>query len=91
MRWKGRRQSTNIEDRRGDSPDYAAAGAAPVVLRLLPALVRTKTGRTLLLVGVVVIFGSRLLGIDLFSRLLGGGASTTAQYQPSPEEQELVE
>jgi predicted metalloprotease len=53
--------------------------------------VRTKTGRTLLLVGVVVIFGGRLLGIDLLPLLLGGGTPTTAQYQPSPEEQELVE
>ena len=78
MRWKGRRQSTNIEDRRGDSPDYASAGAAPVVLRLLPALVRSKTGRTLLLVGVVVFFGSRLLGIDLLPMLLGGGAAPVA-------------
>ena len=91
MRWKGRRQSTNIEDRRGDSPNYAAAGAAPLVLRLLPALVRSKTGRTLLLVAVVVFFGSRLLGIDLLPMLLGGGGPAIAQYQPDAEEQELVE
>ena len=90
MRWKGRRQSTNIEDRRGDSASYATAGAAPLVLRLLPALVRTKTGRTLLLVGVVVLFGSRLLGIDLLPMLFGGGGASTVQYKPSAQEQELV-
>ena len=61
------------------------------MLRLLPALVRSKTGRTLLLVGVVVFFGSRLLGIDLLPLLLGGGSSTTAEYQPSAQEQALAE
>jgi len=91
MRWKGRRKSSNVDDRRGQSASYAAAGAAPLVLRLLPALVQTKIGRTLLIGGVVVFFGSRLLGIDLLPMLLGGGAATSTQYQPSAQEQELAE
>jgi predicted metalloprotease len=37
MRWKGGRRSSNVEDRRGESPGYSAAGAAPLVLRFLPA------------------------------------------------------
>ena len=41
MRWKGRRQSSNIEDRRGQSAGYGAAGysaarGAPVVERRAP-------------------------------------------------------
>jgi predicted metalloprotease len=41
-------------------------------------LVRTKTGRTILLVGVVVFIGSRMMGIDLLPLLLGGGGATTS-------------
>jgi predicted metalloprotease len=94
MRWKSGRRSGNIQDRRGDSPSYSAAGAAPLILRFLPALLRTKIGRTILIVGVVVIGGGRLLGVDVLSLFLGGGGvgSTT---QPSREftaqEQELAD
>jgi predicted metalloprotease len=41
-------------------------------------LVRTKTGRIILLIGVVVFFGSRLMGIDLLPMLLGGSGVTTS-------------
>ncbi|MFT4520858.1 MAG: putative metalloprotease [Halioglobus sp.] len=76
MRWKGGRRSNNIDDRRGEGASFASAGgAAPLLLRFLPALVRTKIGRTILILGVVVIFGGRMLGIDVLSPLLGGGGS----------------
>jgi predicted metalloprotease len=93
MRWKGRRQSDNIEDRRGQSPAYGAAAASPALLRLLPALVRSKTGRTVLIVGLLVIFGGRMLGIDVLGLFLGGGAAVSPQRSaaPSPAEQELAE
>jgi len=92
MRWKQGRRSDNIDDRRGQGPTYSAAGAAPLVLRLLPALVRTKIGRTILIVGVLVIFGGRLLGVDVLSLFLGGGGVAT---QPPPafteQEQQLAD
>ena len=72
MRWKNRRKSTNVEDRRGQRVGYGAAAAAPALLKFLPALFKTKTGRIILVVGVVVFFGSRLMGIDLLPLLLGG-------------------
>ena len=92
MRWKGGRRSSNVDDRRGESAGYTSAGAAPVLLRFLPALIRTKVGRTFLIVGVVVVFGSRFLGIDLLPLLLGGSVATApAQYTPSEQEQELAD
>lgn len=93
MRWKGRRQSTNVQDRRGESPRYAAAGAGGVMLlRLLPRMLASKTGRIVLLVGVMVIVGGRLLGIDLLPLLTGGSPTVTQpQWQPTPAEQELGE
>jgi predicted metalloprotease len=93
MRWKGGRRSSNIEDRRGESPGLGGTGGAPVLLRLLPALVRTRTGRVMLIFGVVIFFGSRMLGIDLLPLLLGGAPATTQSgtAEPSPEQQQLAE
>jgi predicted metalloprotease len=90
MRWKDDRRSDNIEDRRGQKVGYSLA-AAPVLLRFLPALIRSKTGRTLLIVGVLVVVGGRMLGVDVLSLLAGGGATTTGEYQASPQEEELKE
>lgn len=74
MRWKEGRKSTNVEDRRGQSAGLGG-GAGSGLLSFIPMLVRTKTGRIMLLIGVVVIFGSRMMGIDLLPLLLGGGES----------------
>lgn len=95
MQWKGGRRSSNVEDRRGRPVAAAAGGAAPLLLRFLPALVKTKTGRTILLVGVVVFLGSRMLGIDLLPMLLGnGGGPAVAQngkITVNPAQQALAE
>lgn len=90
MRWKGNRKSSNVEDRRGQGA-ASRAGTGSGLLNFLPMLIRTKTGRIMLLIGVVVFFGSRMLGIDLLPLLLGGGESTV-NTQPralSPEEKEM--
>jgi len=94
MRWENGRRSDNVEDRRGQSAGYSAAGAAPLLLRFLPAMIRSKTGRVILVVGVLLIFGGKLLGIDVLSLFLGGGG-VTATGQPSREfsqqEQQLAD
>lgn len=79
MRWKDGRRSSNVEDRRGQSAGLGG-GTGSGLLSFIPMLVRTKTGRIMLLVGVVVFFGSRMLGIDLLPMLVGGGG-------PAPTEQ----
>ncbi|MBU3070823.1 zinc metallopeptidase [Aestuariicella sp. G3-2] len=94
MRWKGRRQSSNVEDRRGESSGYSAAGSGAgvaMLFRFIPRMLGSKTGRMILIVGVVVIIGSRFLGIDLLPLLLGGGspAITQSSREPTPEEQQL--
>jgi predicted metalloprotease len=92
MRWRGGRRSENIEDRRGQGAAYGAAAAAPVVLRLLPALIRTKIGRIILVTGIVVIVGGRLLGIDVLSLFAGGGVTTGQSSAPlSAADQEMTE
>jgi uncharacterized protein len=92
MRWQGGRRSDNVEDRRGESPAYSAAGAAPVVLRLLPMLLRTKVGRIILITGVVVIIGGRMLGVDVLSLLAGGGVTSGQSSAPlSQADQQMAE
>jgi predicted metalloprotease len=96
MRWEDGRRSDNVEDRRGQSPrsGIGRMAAAPLVLfRFLPALVRSKSGRTILIVGIVLVFGSRMLGIDLMSMFVGGGVQAPAgtSQQISQEEQELAD
>jgi predicted metalloprotease len=56
-------------------------------------LVRSKTGRIILLVGVVVVFGGKMMGIDLMPMLLGGGgtAVTGQPYELTPAEKEMGE
>lgn len=93
MRWERGRRSDNVEDRRGQSAGLGAAGAAPLLLRFLPAMIRSKTGRVILVVGVIAIFGGKLLGIDVLSLFLGGGvgAPTQQSREFSAEEQQLAD
>ena len=90
MRWKGSRKSSNIEDRRGQSAGIGG-GSGSGLLSFIPMLVRTKTGRIMLLIGVVVFFGSRMMGIDLLPMLLGGGGSTVSSEprELTPAEKEM--
>ncbi len=92
MRWKDGRRSENVEDRRGESPGYGAAAAAPLVLRFLPALVRSKIGRGILVAGILIFIFGRLTGVDLFSLFLGGGAGPGGAPQEfTQQEQELAD
>ncbi len=92
MRWEGRRRSDNIDDRRGESPGYSSAAAAPLLLRFLPGLMRSKVGRWLLVGGVIVIFGGRMLGVDVLGLLLGGAQPVTNKPATfSQEEQQLAD
>lgn len=79
MKWEDGRRSDNIDDRRGKRAGFAAAGAAPLLLRIIPSLIRTKVGRTILIVGVVAIFGGQLLGVDMLSLVMGGGGAGGSQ------------
>jgi predicted metalloprotease len=91
MRWKDGRRSSNVEDRRGQSAGYNTAGSGSGLLSFIPMLVRTKTGRIMLLIGVVVFFGGKMMGIDLLPMLLGGGGAPVSgkPYELSAEEKEL--
>lgn len=94
MRWRGRRQSSNIEDRRfSRPPSRMALGGGGGLLRLLPMVFRLfgVKGGMLALVGIGAFM---YLGGDL-SGLLGTGAPSARapagqQQAASPREQEQV-
>ena len=85
MKWKGRRQSDNIDDRRGQSAGYGLSSGGSSLLSFLPMLIRSKTGRTVLVVGIVIFFGAKMMGIDLLPMLLGTGGPTTASTSSTQE------
>ena len=100
MRWKGRRQSSNVEDRRAASPrgtgGMRGTGGGGL-LRLLPVLVRVLGVRGTLVaavaVGALLYFGCGDLGSLVGGS--GGGipspAGQATQVETSPAEAELVE
>tara|TARA_R110002020_G_scaffold189757_2_gene389048 strand:+ start:3313 stop:4155 length:843 start_codon:yes stop_codon:yes gene_type:complete len=68
------------------------AGGVLLLLRFLPMMLRSKVGRIVLVLGVLVFFGARLLGIDLL-QVGDGGAQTASRsaQEFTPQEQELAE
>lgn len=95
MRWKTGKRSENVEDRRGRGAMMGAVGIAPLVFRFLPYLIKSKTGRTILMLGAVAFFGTRMLGIDILPMILGGnaggGSQSSGQQELSAADQEAGE
>lgn len=95
MKWQGRRQSSNIEDRRGQGGSRMGAGGfSPLLIGPLLKILFSKTG---LIIAGVFIVGSIVMGynpLNLLSSLLGGGGSqgftTDTTYAPTAEEQEMA-
>lgn len=95
MKWKGKRQSSNIEDRRGQSGSGRGAGGFnPMLIGPLIKLLFSKTG--LVIVGLFLAF-SFFTGNNPLSLLgqffLGGNNPTESSvpYQGTLEENEMAE
>ena len=94
MKWKGKRQSSNVDDRRGQSGSGRRSGGInPMLLGPLIRLLFSKTG--LIIVGVFLA-GSLLTGnnpLSLLGNFFGGGGSQTQSsvpYKGTPENNELA-
>ena len=95
MKWQGKRQSSNIDDRRGKSGSgMGGGGFNPLLIGPLLKILFSKTG--LIIVGVLVVF-SVVTGTNPLS-LIGGmmgrggqGFTTETNYQPTAEEDRLAE
>ncbi len=86
MEWKGRRQSTNVDDARGQKMVVGTASVG-LLMRFVGQLFGMK--------GIMVLVGLGVLGwifgiIDP-AALIGGGQVREVEYQPSAEEQDLFD
>ncbi|MEZ5893165.1 MAG: neutral zinc metallopeptidase [Parvularculaceae bacterium] len=82
VKWQGRRESENVEDRRGSTA--AGAGAAGLLIPLLQFVVRRFGMRGVLVLGVVGA-GLFFAGVNPLG-LLGGGAGGGRQAPPADDE-----
>ncbi|WP_111670001.1 KPN_02809 family neutral zinc metallopeptidase [Algoriphagus litoralis] len=95
MKWQGRRQSSNVEDRRGQGGSgMGGGGINPFLLGPLVKLLFSKTG---MVIAGVFIVGSMIMGynpLNLLGGLLGGGGgqglTSESTYSPTAEEEELA-
>ncbi len=89
MDWKGERRSSNIDDQR-NAPIAAGVGGAAILFRFLPYLITTKIGRIILVIGGLVYFGARFLGIDMM-QVMSGAPASAPQQALSAQDQELTD
>lgn len=95
MRWRGNRQSSNIEDRRGmRAPAMGGLGGGNGLLRLLPLAYRLLgfKGTVLAVVGLLG-YGYLSGNLDQFmgGTALNNAATPSAPVQQSTQEKELVQ
>ena len=84
MKWNDLRRSQNIEDQRQNAAPRSAAMGGASLMRFIPMLLGTRKGRMILLIGVVVFFGAKMLGIDL-QHLLTGSTSMPRAASEAPK------
>ncbi|MCO5724143.1 KPN_02809 family neutral zinc metallopeptidase [Robiginitalea marina] len=91
MKWRGSRQSSNVEDRRGQRGPSMGGGRGinPMLLGPLIRLLFSKTG--LIIVGLLLVFAF-ITGTNPLSFIMGGGgpAGAAAPYEPTAEDRELA-
>lgn len=85
VKWQGRRQSSNVEDRRGA---VGAAGGAGVIFMLLRFIIGRFGIRGLFVVGIVGV-GLYAAGVNPM-QFLGGGTTTTPSAPVDDETSEFV-
>ena len=92
MRWEGRRQSTNIQDLRGQRSRRTRTRPSPRPRVRIPTrgrTVRTGGGGIGGIGGIVLLvilfFGLRFLGIDPLAILAGGGSDPFGQVVPQQQ------
>lgn len=92
MKWQGRRKSSNIEDRRGQSAG-GGRGISPMLLIPLFRLLFSKVGLVIVAVLVALMFLTGTNPLTLLQQFVGGEPqyAQSTEYQPSTEEQKLAE
>jgi uncharacterized protein len=90
MDWKGGRRSDNLEDLRGSPSAGGGMGLLGLVFRFLPFLLKTAIGRRILVIGIIVIGGAKLLGFDPL-QVASPTNTPTERAELSTKDQELAD
>lgn len=86
MKWRGRRESENVEDARGRSAPGGGAG-----MQALTSLVLSRFGLKGVLVLALLGFVGWQFGLFDAGSMMAGGSSVTSVDRSSPEEEQLLE
>jgi predicted metalloprotease len=95
MKWEGKKQSSNVDDRRGKSSGRMGGGGLnPMIMVSLVKLLFSKTG--LIIIGIIAVFSfaTGTNPLTFIGSILGGGGqgfTTETNYTPTAEEDELAE
>lgn len=95
MKWQGKRQSSNIDDRRGKSGSgMGGGGFNPLLIGPLLKILFSKTG--LIIVGILVVFSiaTGTNPLTFIGGMINGGGqgfATESTYEPTAEEELLKE
>lgn len=95
MKWQGKRQSSNIDDRRGKSGSgMGGGGFNPLLIGPLLKILFSKTG--LIIVGILVVFSiaTGTNPLTFIGGMMNGGGqgfATESTYEPTAEEELLKE
>jgi predicted metalloprotease len=82
MRWRGRRQSTNVEDRRGQRVARRVAGGAGLA-NLFMLLLTRGSGKTRIVVILVILAAALIFKMSPLS-FMGAGGDTAEVVQEAP-------
>jgi len=95
MKWRNKRRSSNVEDRRGQSSGGSGGGLNPMLIGTLIKFLFSKTGLIIAGILLVISFATGTNPLTFIGNLVGGGSSNQFQssetYQGTAEENELAE
>lgn len=94
MKWRGRRKSSNVEDRRGMSSGRSFSGNNGGLLKLfLPLILRLITTKKGLIIVAIIIGVMYFTGTNPLQFFTGGNnqIKNTSTYKGSAQEEELAE
>jgi predicted metalloprotease len=95
MKWQGKKQSSNIEDRRGQSSRSSRGGGMnPMMISFLIKFLFSKTGLVIIGIVAIISFATGTNPLSFLGNILGGGSqgfTTEQNYTPTAAEDHLAE
>jgi predicted metalloprotease len=92
MKWRGRRQSSNIEDRRGQRTAGGGARLNPAIIGLLMRFLFTKKGLIVAAIAIGLLWLTGTNPLALLGGFSGNQVTTSSvNYRGTPHEEELVD